>query len=93
MRFFDGPDTVRQARQGLDASGFTHDALTERLGVHAFAHLAQGERAPLVRATRAGDRLDTVLRLFVGGLPVSRAEAQAALAPLSRRAAGSPEVC
>ena len=63
-------------------SGFTLDALTERLGVHAFAHLAQGELAPLVRATRAGDRLDTVLRLFVVGLPVSLAEAQAALAPL-----------
>ena len=83
MRFFDGPDTVRRARRGLDESGFTHDALTERFGVHAFAHLAHGELAPLVRATRAGDRLDTVLRLFVAGLPVSRAEAQAALAPSS----------
>ena len=83
MRYFDGPDTVRRARQCLDESGFTLDALTERLGIHAFAHLALGELAPLLRATRAGDRLDTLLRLFVVGLPVALADARAALAPLS----------
>jgi hypothetical protein len=82
MRFFDGPDTVRRARQCLDDSGFTLDALTERLGTHAFAHLALGELAPLDRATRAGDRLDSLLRLFVVGSSVSLAEAHAALAPL-----------
>ena len=54
MRFFDGPDTVRRARECLDDSGFTLDALTERLGPHAFAHLALGELAPLDRATRGG---------------------------------------
>ncbi len=43
MRYFDGPDTVRRARQCLDESGFHLDALTERLGIHAFAHLALGE--------------------------------------------------
>ena len=83
MRFFDSPDTARRARQCLDASDFTLAALTERLGTHAFAHLALGEVAPLERATRAGDRLDTLLRLFVIGSPVSVAEARAALAPLS----------
>ena len=88
VRFFDGPDTVRRARQCLDDSGFTLDALTERLGIHAFAHLALGELAPLLRATRAGDRLDTLLRLFVVGLPVSLADARAALGPLCRRAMG-----
>ena len=83
MRFFDGADTVRRARECLDDSGFTLDAVTERLGPHAFAHLALGELAPLDRATRAGDRLDTLLRLFVVGSPVALAEARAALAPLS----------
>ena len=83
MRFFDGPDDVRRARQCLDEAGFTLDALTERLGVHAFAHLGQGELAPLVRATREGDGLDTLLRLFVGGMPVSLAAARAALQPLA----------
>ena len=83
MRYFDGPDTVRRARQCLDDAGFTLDAVTERLGTHAFAHLALGELAPLLRATRAGDRLDTLLRLFVVGVPVSLVEARAALTPLS----------
>jgi methylase of polypeptide subunit release factors len=82
-RYFDGSDTVRRARQCLDDGGFTLGALTERLGTHAFAHLAMGELVPLLRATRAGDRLDTLLRLFVVGVPVSLADARAALAPLS----------
>ena len=83
MRFFDGPDDVRRARRCLDESGFTLDTLTERLGVHAFAHLGQGELAPLVRATQEGDGLDTLLRLFVIGMPVPVAAARAALKPLA----------
>ncbi len=82
MRFFDRPDDVRRARQCLDEHGFTLDSLTERLGVHAFAHLGQGELAPLVRATRGGDGLDTLLRLFVFGMPVPITAARAALGPL-----------
>jgi hypothetical protein len=66
----------------LDDAGFTLEALTERLGPHAFAHVAGRELAPLVRATWEGDRLDTLLRLFVVGVPVSRAAARTALAPL-----------
>ena len=37
--------------------------MSERLGPHAVAHVAAGELAPLVQATRAGDTLDTLLRL------------------------------
>jgi hypothetical protein len=83
VRYFDSPATVRRARQCFDDAGFTMDALTERLGVHAFTHVAAGELAPLVRATRAGDRLDTLLRMFVVGVPVSFTAARAALGPLS----------
>ncbi len=82
MRFFAGPDDVRRARQCLDESGFTLDSLTERLGVHAFAHLGQGELAPLLRSTRGGDGLDTLLQLFVFGLPVPVVAARAALRAL-----------
>ena len=78
MRFFDRPDDVRRARQCLDEAGFGLDALTERLGVHAFAHLGQGELAPLLRSTRGGDGLDTLLQLFVFGMPVPVAAARAA---------------
>jgi hypothetical protein len=83
VRFFDRPDTVRVARRAFDAAGYTLDALTERLGPHVFAHLSAGETAPLVRATRAGDRLDVLARLFLVGEPVPAGDARAALAPLA----------
>ncbi len=82
MRFFDGPETARRAREAFDAAGYTLDALTERLGPHVFAHLSAGETAPLVRATRAGDRLDVLARLFLVGEPVRADDARVALAPL-----------
>ena len=82
MRFFETADTVRQARQAFDDAGFTLDAIAERLGAHVFAHLAAGETAPLVRATRAGDRLDVLARLFLVGAPVPVRDAAVALAPL-----------
>jgi hypothetical protein len=66
----------------LDRAGFTFGAMTERLGPRAIAQVATGELAPLVRATRAGDMLDTVLRLFVLGMPVPLTEARTALAPV-----------
>jgi hypothetical protein len=83
VRFFDRRDSVRLAREAFEAAGYTLDALTERLGENAFAHLARGELAPLVRATRSGDRLDILLRLFVLGTPVPIAAARDALGPLS----------
>ena len=82
VRFFDDPETARRVRGVLDEAGFTLDALTERLGPHVFAHLSGGELAPLHRATRAADTLDTLLRLFVIGVPISLVSARQALAPL-----------
>ncbi len=82
MRFLEGPATARRLRAGLDGAGFDFVAMTERLGPHAVAHVAAGELAPLVRATRAGDALDTLLRLFVVGVPVSLGDARQALAPV-----------
>src|SRR5262249_9044543 len=55
----------------------------ERLGPQAVAHVAAGELAPLVRATRGGDALDTLLRLFVLGVPVPLDHATGALRPLT----------
>lgn len=81
MRFIDGPGTAGRLREALDRAGYTVDGLSERLGPHAFVHLAGHEPAPLVRATRAGDHLDVLARLFVLGMPVAGAAAAAALAP------------
>ena len=66
----------------MDDAGYTLEAVTERVGPNVFAHLSARERAPLVRATRAGDRLDVLLRLFLIGEPVPHRDAQAALAPM-----------
>jgi Methyltransferase small domain len=79
---FEGRGAVGRFRECLDNAGFTLDGLTERLGSQAFANVAGREFAPLVRATREGDRLDTLLRLFVIGVPVSLSAARMALAPL-----------
>jgi hypothetical protein len=56
---FEGRGAVGRFRECLDNAGFTLDGLTERLGSQAFANVAGREFAPLVRATREGDRLDT----------------------------------
>ncbi len=82
MRFFDGPDTTRHAREAFDRAGYTLAAITERLGPHVFGHLSAGERAPLVHATRGGDQLDVLARLFIVGEPVPLAAARSALAPV-----------
>jgi methylase of polypeptide subunit release factors len=81
VRLLDSPGSAARLRAGLDRAGLTFGAAAERLGDRASAHLAAGELAPLVRATGGGDALDTLLRLFVLGLPVPAAAAAAALAP------------
>jgi len=82
VRFLDDPATARRLRSCLDGAGFDFGAMTERLGPHAVARVAAGELAPLVRATRAGDALDVLLRLFVLGVPVPLGDARRALAPV-----------
>jgi hypothetical protein len=82
VRFLDGPATARRLGACLAGAGFDFGAMTERLGPHAVAHVAAGELAPLVRATRSGDALDTLLRLFVVGVPVPLGSARRALAPV-----------
>jgi hypothetical protein len=90
VRFLDGPAAAQRLRACLDAAGFDFGAMTERLGPHAVAHVAAGELAPLVRATRTVDALDTLLRLFVVGVPVPLGAARRALvpAPVEELAAG-----
>ena len=73
---------MRRAREAFGDAGYTLDAVIERLGPHLFAHLSAGELAPLERASRGGDRLDVLARLFLVGVPVTVGEARRALAPL-----------
>ncbi len=83
VRFFAGRDEVLRAREAFDNAGYTLAAVTERVGANVFAHLSAGEVEPLLHATREGDRLDVLVRLFLIGEPVSVESAGAALAPMS----------
>ncbi|HET9547262.1 MAG TPA: class I SAM-dependent methyltransferase [Desertimonas sp.] len=83
---FDPADNARRAQEAFDDAGYTLAAVTDRLGSNVFAHLSAGEIAPLVRATRAGDRFDVLVRLFLVGAPVTADDAGAALAPLALEA-------
>jgi methylase of polypeptide subunit release factors len=57
-------------------------AVTEVLGLPGEAALSRGDLSGADRLTRQGSETETLIRLFLLGLPVSRAAAGAALRPL-----------
>ena len=61
--------------------------VAEVLGLPGQAALARGDRAGVQRLTRGGSATETLIRLFLLGLPVPTAQAAAALAPVSVEAA------
>ncbi|MBB1243024.1 methyltransferase [Streptomyces durbertensis] len=77
-----GPSTS-ELRAAFLAASFTVDGLLERLGAPAYAALARSETVPALRATRGGDALDTLTRLFLLRQDASR-EAVSAVLPLER---------
>jgi methylase of polypeptide subunit release factors len=73
-------DLVRRLRDRFVDAGYTIDGVRERLGDVAARALAREELVPALRATREGDPLGTLIRLWWLGVPVS---APAADLPLS----------
>jgi methylase of polypeptide subunit release factors len=71
-----GADRLRDA---LLMAGYTVDGVAERLGPDAAAALGRHETVPARRATTGGDRLDTLVRLFLLQLPVGQEAAARAL--------------
>jgi methylase of polypeptide subunit release factors len=71
-----GADRLRDA---VLMAGFTVDGVAERLGPDATAALGRHETVPARRATTGGDRLDTLIRLFLLQLPVGQEAAARAL--------------
>ncbi|WP_406311344.1 methyltransferase [Streptosporangium sp. NBC_01639] len=78
----DLPDRLRELL--LDA-GYTIDGVRERLGEVAATALSREETVPALRATRDGDLLGTLIRLWWLGVPV---DAPAALPVADLAAAG-----
>jgi SAM-dependent methyltransferase len=70
-------------RDALDRAGWSVAALDDLLGSTARTHLDRDELAPVLRRTRDGSDLSTLARLFVAGVPVQTAAAQAAGVPAS----------
>ncbi|MEU4699002.1 class I SAM-dependent methyltransferase [Nonomuraea dietziae] len=62
---------MERLRDHLLKTGYTIDGVRERLGDMAASALAREELVPALRATRSGDPLDTLIRLWWLGVPVS----------------------
>jgi cyclopropane fatty-acyl-phospholipid synthase-like methyltransferase len=58
------PDVVARLRHALVTAGFTYDGVATRLGTLAHQALSRNETTPGLRATRSGDPLDTLVRLW-----------------------------
>jgi SAM-dependent methyltransferase len=80
----DRPDLVHRVREVLDRAGFDEPQISERLGAKEMPEIAFGplERPRLLRRTRDGDPLSTLIRLFLVGVPVPSGEVRAAVEPL-----------
>lgn len=83
LLFADRPDDINRVREALDEAGFTGENVQEVIGKEGFAFLGRGELGPLLRRTRGASRLETLIRLFLCGVPVELAAAERALAPLT----------
>ena len=72
-----------RVRDALDGAGWSVEALDDLIGTTARTHLDRDELAPVLRRTSDGSRLSTLARLFVAGVPVPPAAADAAGVPRS----------
>ena len=74
------PDATARLRASL--TGYTVDAVNERLGLVGQAALGRGDLAGVARRLPGSDRLATLVRLFLLGSAVGQDAAAAALDPL-----------
>jgi SAM-dependent methyltransferase len=72
-----------RVRDALDRAGWSPEGLDDLLGTTARTHLDRDELAPVLRRTADGSPLSTLARLFVAGVPVDAAAANAAGVPES----------
>lgn len=80
----DRPDDVRRVRDILDRAGFDEPHILERMGIRESADLSFGpfDRARVIRRTRDGDPLATLIRTFLGGVAVPMEDFRRAVAPM-----------
>ncbi|MGP0066099.1 MAG: methyltransferase [Isosphaeraceae bacterium] len=80
----DRPDTVRRVREVLDRAGFEESQILKRLGAKEMVELSlEPFDVPLLlRRTRDGDPLATLIRLFLAGVPVPLEDFRRAVEPM-----------
>lgn len=76
------PAGIDRLRECLTTAGYTSQGIADRLGPRATADAARNDLRAALRVTRDGDRLATLIRLFVCGQTEPGAAVAAALAPL-----------
>jgi hypothetical protein len=81
------PSALESLRRGLD--GFTVDGVHDLLGLIGQAAHERGDLAGVARILPDGERLTTLVRLFLLGAAVDEDEVRAALHPLDLQAAGA----
>ncbi len=82
LLFADRPDEINRVRDAFEAAGFTAANVQEAVGKDGFTFLSRSELAPVLRRTQGGSPLETLIRLFLCGVPVELGAAERALAPL-----------
>jgi methylase of polypeptide subunit release factors len=75
-------DGIAALREALAASGYTEHAVQEALATEVASSRDSLELPLYSRLLPRGERIAALAKLFLLGLPVSRAEAEAALAPI-----------
>ena len=84
---FQAPADYRHIRETLAGAGYDDRGVTDLLGT-SLSSLAGKKLPPLLRRTAGGTPLETLVRLFILGVPVGVADARAALGPLEWWAGG-----
>ena len=81
--WFDDPEDVGRLRDVLARANFTDSGVVEALGVTSVRSLSERRLAVLLRRTSRGRPLDTLIRLFLMGVPVEGDAAREAVAPMT----------
>jgi len=80
--WFDDPGDFVALRELLDRAGFTDSGVVAALGVEDVRSLSERDLAVLLRATRGGSPLETLIRLFLIGVAVEAGAARRAAEPM-----------
>src|SRR6266446_10270565 len=73
------PEVGAQIRQVFERAGYTEARVCEALHIANLSSLRDNGNLPLLHFTRGGSALDTLLRLFVIGVPVELAAVRRAV--------------